>query len=197
MRILAVGGCCSGVGKTTLMCRILESLPRWGALKVSPVHGELSHGLEGPYHIDAGAGHASGDSGRYRAAGAARVAWLRSRRAVLETALDDALDGFADLPGVLVEGNAAALASDPDAVVLVARAGQREIKDSAVAVARRANWVVLNRSADDGAGPESGETSRLEEALGVPLDWVVDAAGRSDAAGMAALLDAIRTWARC
>jgi hypothetical protein len=196
MRILAVGGCCSGVGKTTLMCRILENLPRWGALKVSPLHGEVTHGLEGPYRIDTGAVQPSGDSDRYRAAGAARVAWLRSRRDSLGTALGDALGGFADLPGVVVEGNAAALAGSPDGIVLVARSGQREIKDSAVTVARRADWVVLNRPTDDGTGSDPHETSRLEKALGVSFDWELDAAA-GESAGTAAFIAAITAWARC
>ena len=197
MRILAVGGCCSGVGKTALACRILGVLPGWGALKVSPAHGEVRHGLEAPYRIDTpGVDDREGDTGRFRAAGAARVAWLRTVRDSLEQALDEALGHFAELPGVLVEGNAAALAGSPDGVVLVARAGQREVKASASRLGSRADWVVWNhRAALDGT-PRAVDISRLERTLGARIGYVVDAAEANDP-GTAEFLDAIRAWARC
>lgn len=196
MRILAVGGCCSGVGKTALACRILSVLPGWGALKVSPAHGEVRHRLEGPYRIDTpGVDDHEGDTGRFRSAGAARVAWLRTVRDSLEQALDEALGQFAELPGVLVEGNAAALAGNPDAAVLVARSGQREVKDSASRLASRADWVVWNRSAAQDGLPPAGEISRFERALGARVGYVVDAA-EADDPGTAEFLGAIRAWAR-
>ena len=38
MLVLGIGGCSSGVGKTTLICRLLEVFGGWGALKTTPVH---------------------------------------------------------------------------------------------------------------------------------------------------------------
>ena len=37
MRTIVVGGFSSGVGKTSIVCRLLEVLSSWGALKTAPL----------------------------------------------------------------------------------------------------------------------------------------------------------------
>jgi hypothetical protein len=201
MLVLGVGGCCSGVGKTEVICRLLQASSGWGALKVSPIHRRFSepassppvtHGLVGDYRIDADPGKPSSDTGRFREAGAARVAWLRSAPACLGEALDEALAGFEGLPGVIVEGNAPARERPPDGLLMVARVGQREVKPSARSLIGRADWLVLNRG---GTGADRGVIARIERALGRAPGFRIDAAEPSDP-GTVELLEAIRAWAR-
>jgi molybdopterin-guanine dinucleotide biosynthesis protein len=202
---VGVGGCCSGVGKTTLLCRLLEPLRGWGALKVSPAHRHprrpdaadlVSHGLDGDYRIDASPGEPGSDTARFHAAGAARVAWLRSTPGRLGPALDEALAGFAGLPGVLVEGNAPARERPPDALVVVARVAQREIKPSARALLASADWIVLNRDGGRASGLAAPDVPEIARALGREPTFVVDLAAPADPRA-AELLEAIRAWARC
>ena len=198
MRILVVGGGRSGVGKTTLICRLIEVLPGWAAIKVSPVHGpgaggaqrRTDHGLVGPYRIDAiERGGTASDTARLRAAGAHPVLWIRSRPSRLGEALSEALSRLTGVPGVIIEGNSAARHLEAIAVILVTRWGRCELKPSAAALARRADWVVLNRPAAEG-----GLEPRTQQP-GKSAPFVVDAARRTDP-GTVALLDAIRAWAR-
>jgi molybdopterin-guanine dinucleotide biosynthesis protein len=202
MRVLGVGGCCSGVGKTTIICRLLEVLGGWGALKVSPAHRDrrshsaatvVTHGLEGAYRIDTDPGDPGSDTGRFRAAGAARVAWLRSTPERLGLALDEALAGFTGLSGVVVEGNAPARERPPAGLVMVARVGQREIKPSARPMLARADWIVLNRGQGETAALDGKTASEIE--LGASPRFVIDAAVPDDP-GTAEFLETIRAWAR-
>jgi molybdopterin-guanine dinucleotide biosynthesis protein len=195
MLVLGVGGCCSGVGKTTAVCRLLETLTGWGALKVSPTHRDprrpesasfVTHALEGDFRIDTDPGATRSDTGRFHAAGAARVAWLRSLPEHLGPGLDAALAGFSGLPGVIVEGNAPARERPPDALVLVARPGQGEIKASARELISRADWIVLNGD---------GSEEEIERALGRRPSFVIDATRRREP-GTRAFVEAIRAWAR-
>lgn len=191
------------MGKTTLICRVLEALPGWGAIKVSPAHGatarsrgarHVDHGLVGPYSIDvAEHGSPHSDTARFRAAGALRVLWIRSRPSRLGDALSEGLSALSGVPGVIVEGNSAARHLEAIAVALVARSGRREVKASAVALAGRADWLVLNRSAAEGLADD--EPGCVEARLGKPVSFLVDAARSSDA-GTVAFLGAIRAWAR-
>lgn len=200
MRILVVGGGGSGVGKTTLICRLIEALPGWAAIKVSPVHDTgaagarrpLDHGLMGPYRIDATErGGAESDTARLRTAGADPVLWIRSRPSRLGDALSEALSLLAGAPGVIIEGNSAARHLETIAVVFVTRWGRRDVKPSAAALARNADWVVLNRPAAKRPPPRAHRAPRP----GKPGPFVVDAARPTDP-GTVAFLDAIRAWAR-
>lgn len=204
MRVLGVGGCCSGVGKTTIVCRLLEALGGWGALKVSPAHRDpksrsgaalVSHGLEGAYRIDTDPGDPGSDTGRFRAAGASRVAWLRSTSERLGLALDEALAGFTGMPGVVVEGNAPARERPPAGLVMVARVGQREVKPSARPMLARADWIVLNRGQGETATLDGKTASEIERELGASPRFVIDATAPDDP-GTAEFLETIRAWAR-
>ena len=204
MRVLGVGGCCSGVGKTTLICRLLEVFSGWGALKVSPAHRDpasrsaaslIDHGLQGTYRIDTDPGEPGSDTGRFRAAGAARVAWLRSTPERLGFALDEALAGFTGMPGVVVEGNAPARERPPAGLLMVARVGQREVKPSARPMLAQADWIVLNRGQGETVAPDGKTASEIERELGASPRFVIDAAAPDDP-GTAEFLEAIRAWAR-
>jgi molybdopterin-guanine dinucleotide biosynthesis protein len=154
MRILAVGGLSSGVGKTTIICRLLPSLPGWGVLKTSVRSGKKTRGDLPPdrYEIvtDPGELHVPGkDTGRYHQAGAADLAWLRTGPLGLAAAVPEALERFRNLPGVLVEGNSHTFHRTPDRIVLVARTGFPEIKPTARLLLPQADLIVLNRACND------------------------------------------------
>lgn len=192
------------MGKTTLACRILETLPGWGALKLSPVRPHACgadpacpecHGLSGDSDLtlDSEGPPESGTS-RYAAAGAARVGWLRGSEQGLYRAVPRALEQLSNLPGLLVEGNSFARYAQPDRIVLVARAGLLEVKGSAREIFAVADWIVLNRS--EGADPRwmEGEKDRLRH-RGAGRILEVDAAAPG-APSTQAFLGEVRAWAR-
>lgn len=199
-----MGGLSSGVGKTTLACRLLGSLPGWGALKITPVRTHLCpgdrgcpecHGLRGDYEIsfDRGDGGEAGTA-LYARAGAARSCWLLAREPRLSEAIEDALERMEGLRGLVVEGNSFARRGAPDAFVLVAREGLRDAKPRALDLIPRADWVVLNRPPDAGSGRSTIEP--LLRAHGAARVLTLDAGSSADA-GTAAFLAEIRAWARC
>jgi hypothetical protein len=195
MWLLSVGGCSSGVGKTELICRLLESLPGWGALKTSlgrRSRPRLDPGWEivtDPSVLDT----PGSDTDRYRLSGAARVVWLRSRPPGLEESVPRCLRLFDGLPGVVVEGNSHVPHSRPDRLILVARAGMEEIKPTAGPLLARADRVVINR--DAGASAESvAEVQDRIRAAGRTGPTVSINAGDVVDVGLAGLRSEVATW---
>lgn len=183
MRILAVGGFGSGSGKTTFVERILSRLPGWGALKTSPgKHGRAGSGRFLLETDPVALGSAGSDTARMLAAGAARVAWLRSEGTPPPEAVVAVRAWSAGLPGLLVEGLRAPLALGADRLYLVARSGTDDLKAAAVAAAPNAAAIVVN-----GATPPAG--------LPRVRTVIVDLA-RADDPALAALLDEISAWSR-
>ena len=156
MRILAIGGMSSGVGKTTLICRLLPFLPGWGVLKTSVRSGKKGRTdlpsdryeiVTEPAELEV----EGKDTGHYHQAGAAALVWLRSGPLGLAAGVPEALRQFRTLPGVIVEGNSHTLHQAPDRLVLVASTQLSEIKPTAVVLLPKADLVVLNRAGGDPA----------------------------------------------
>lgn len=173
MRILAIGGMSSGVGKTTLICRILPCLPGWAVLKTSVRSGKKAAGDLPPdrYEIVTAAQELQvrgKDTGRYHEAGAAGLAWLRTGPDGLAQGVPQAMGRFTGYPGVVVEGNSHTFHQDPDRLVLVARGSLSEIKPTAARLLPRADLVVLNQAAGENRG---GLTRRalLDAGAGCPI----------------------------
>jgi molybdopterin-guanine dinucleotide biosynthesis protein len=163
MRILAIGGLSSGVGKTTMICGLLPCLRGWGVLKTSVRSGKKSRSDLPPDHYEIVTEPAElqvprKDTGRYHQSGAAGLAWLRTGPAGLAAGVPLALSRFSTLPGVIVEGNSHTFHRTPDRMVLVARTGLSEIKPTARLLLPRADLVVLNRYT---GGNRSGMTREL------------------------------------
>jgi molybdopterin-guanine dinucleotide biosynthesis protein len=175
MRILAIGGMSSGVGKTTMICKLLPSLPGWGVLKTSVRSGKKARSDLAPdrYEIVTNPGELQvqgKDTWRYHQAGAAGLAWLRTGPQGLAKGVPEAIDRFRKLPGVVVEGNSHTFHQEPDRLVLVASTRLTEIKPTARLLLPRADLVVLNRPAgDEGGGmtrqvlTEAGAACRILE----------------------------------
>jgi hypothetical protein len=183
VRILAVGGFGSGSGKTTLVERVLARLPNWGALKTSPgKHGRVASGRWALGTDAVGLRITGSDTARMLAAGAVRVAWLRSDGAPPPEALDAVRAWSRGLPGLVVEGLRAGEALGAQRLYLVARSGTRDLKPAAVDAAARAAAIVVN-----GATPPDGlPAGRL----------VVADLARDDDPALEALLDEISAWSR-
>lgn len=151
MRTLTVAGTCSGVGKTTLICRLLEDHPDWGVLKIS-THPAGHRGHGGRQGAEALAtdpetlSRPGSATARYVAAGARRVAWLRPTPEYLPHGLGPALESLEGVDGVLIEGNSHLLHRPSDRVVLVARPGLDDVKPSAWRILDRVDCLVFNRA---------------------------------------------------
>ena len=183
MRLIAIAGFGSGSGKTSLVERLLPRLPAWGALKTSPgKHGRTPAGSWSLETGRAGLALPGSDTGRMIAAGAARVAWLRSDGTPPEPALAAVRVWSRGLPGLVVEGLRAAEALGADRLYLVARASTGPLKPAAVEAASRAAAIVVNGAVD----PEGLPSGRI-----VRVDL-----GRDDDPALRALLDEISDWSR-
>ncbi len=157
MRILAIGGLSSGVGKTTMICWLLPCMPGWGVRKTSVRSGKKTRSDLPPDHYEIvtepGELQVPGkDTGRYHLAGAATLAWLRSGPLGLAAGVPRALERFKARPGVVVEGNSHSFHQTPDRMVLVASTALSEIKPTARQLLPVADLVVLNRICGGGHG---------------------------------------------
>ena len=141
--IVGVGGFTSEVGKTTLMCELLQSFPGWEAIKTTRGHyrscGKDPHTccvsdlLEEKAVIRSGRDltyERGKDTGRYWDAGASNVHWLIATDQQVEEGIKHAFDRVQS-QGVFVEGNSFTKFLEPDYFVMVVRADDLKIKRTA------------------------------------------------------------------
>lgn len=141
--IVAVGGFASDVGKTTLMCRLLKSLPGWEAIKTTRGHYRscgkdphtccVSHLLGDAPVVRSGRDQtydSAKDTGRYWDAGAKNVHWMIAAEHQVENGINQALS-LVHSEGVVIEGNSFTQFVKVDYFVMVARAKDIKIKGSA------------------------------------------------------------------
>lgn len=143
LSIIGVGGFTSEVGKTTLVCDLLQAFPNWEAIKVTRGHYRscgktletccVSHLLSDEPVVLSGreATNTVGkDTGRYWESGAANVHWVIATDEQIEKGIKIALSRVA-AEGVLVEGNSFSKFIDCDYFVMVARPGRLKVKTTA------------------------------------------------------------------
>lgn len=169
--IVGVGGFTSEVGKTTLLCDLLEAFPGWEAIKTTRGHYRscgkdphaccVSHLLEDEPVIRSGRllTDAPGkDTGRYWEAGASNVHWvIATDEQVLDgtqTALSRVQAG-----GVFVEGNSFTEFIEPDFFIMVVRAGETKIKATARKALGRVSAFYLS------GATKAGEREHLRNLL--------------------------------
>ncbi|MEP6635557.1 MAG: hypothetical protein ABJB97_02445 [Acidobacteriota bacterium] len=165
-KIIAVGGFSSDVGKTTLMCQLLEAFSGWEAIKTTRGHYRscgkdpdvccvskllkdkpvLRSGREETYERGK-------DSGRYWDAGASNVHWVIATEDQVEMGIRQALK-LVRSEGVFIEGNSFTQFIDVDALIMVARESNSKIKSSARRALHKASAVYLWRDANSGERPE-------------------------------------------
>ena len=126
MKIIVVSGEKSGVGKTYVAQRLLNSLLRWSALKVTVSRKErCPHGkncgicpeIKKPFYIIKNRkiiNQAGKDTARLKRSGAKEVIWLKARPEGLREGLHKALSAFSDCEGVVIEGTSVLKFIQPD-----------------------------------------------------------------------------------
>jgi hypothetical protein len=141
--IIGIGGLTSSVGKTTLLCDMLQAFPGWEAIKTTRGHyrscGKDPHTccvsdlLETEPVIRSGREltYSPGkDTGRYWDAGATNVHWVIATDEQVATGVRCALDRVKSNV-VLIEGNSFTECVDYDFFVMVARPDDLRIKTTA------------------------------------------------------------------
>ena len=161
--IIGVSGFSSEVGKTTLMCDLLQAFPGWEAIKVTRGHYRscgkdpnaccVSDLLSDEPVIRSGREHnyAPGkDTGRYWDAGATNVHWVIVTDPQIEQGIEQAVDRVAS-PGVFIEGNGILDFIRADFVFMVARASGGKIKGSARKALARSSAIYLSNITEEGS----------------------------------------------
>ena len=142
-RIIGVGGLTSNVGKTTLVCELLQFFPGWEAIKTTRGHyrscGKDPHTCCVSDLLDTEPVIRSGreltyapgkDTGRYWDAGATNVHWVIATDEQVSDGIQNAVDRV-QASGVIIEGNSFTEYVRPDFFVMVARADDLKSKASA------------------------------------------------------------------
>jgi molybdopterin-guanine dinucleotide biosynthesis protein len=157
--ILAIGGHSRNIGKTSLVCRIIEAFPerRWTAIKIT----QFGHGVcseigeecgcndtpEHPFALDEEAEPGSSDSRRYLAAGAARSFWLRTAQGELAHGLPAFREVAATAENLIVESNSLIGFVRPALYLAVLDYSVPDFKESALRFLDRASALVVVDSA--------------------------------------------------
>jgi len=162
LTIVGIGGLTSEVGKTTLLCKLLNAFPGWEAIKTTRGHyrscGKDPHtccvsdllseeavvrsGRESTYAMGK-------DTGKYWEAGAANVHWVIATDEQVEAGINEAL-GRVKANGVFVEGNSFTEFVKPHFFVMVARPDQTKIKLTAKRVLKNISAIYLSGNAHEG-----------------------------------------------
>ena len=153
--IVVVGGHTRNIGKTTVVCRIIEETPEisWTAIKITQ-YGHNACSDDGddchcapqsaahPYALDQAQEADGTDTGRYLKAGAEQSWWLRTRQGELAEAMPELRKLIASNQNVIIESNSVLDLLIPDVFVFVRDTSQSDFKLSAQRHHRRADLTV-------------------------------------------------------
>ncbi|MDQ7787280.1 MAG: hypothetical protein RDU01_06690 [Thermodesulfovibrionales bacterium] len=138
--IIGVGGAYSGVGKTTVICEILQCLENWGAIKYTRTPFYSSVTDESVILAEEGK-----DTKRFLDAGAAKVVWVQSPYSELPVTLSLATGMFSQVKGILVEGNSAVEVINPDILIFISGSLQEKWKTNAENILAKADIVLCDK----------------------------------------------------
>lgn len=161
--IVAVGGFSSNVGKTTLVCDLLQQLPGWEAIKLTRGHYRscgkdpagccvsdllrdepvIRSGREANYELGK-------DTAHFWDAGASNVHWVIVKDGQVEQGITEALRRV-KAEGVVIEGNSFLEFVVPDFAVMCARAEGGIVKTSARSTLTKCHVLYLSSLLHDGA----------------------------------------------
>ena len=154
--IVAVSGFSSNVGKTTLVCELLQQLPGWEAIKLTRGHYRscgrdpagccVSDLLRDEPVVRSGraANYQVGkDTGRFWDAGASNVHWVIVKDDQVARGISEALARVA-ADGVIVEGNSFLEYVKADLTIMCARSEGGKIKPSARHALARSDLLYLS-----------------------------------------------------
>ena len=136
-RIIGIGGGCSGAGKTTIACKILESFSGWGAIKYTKTSFYASITDDPGILMEEGK-----DTRRFLESGAEKVLWVQSPFPELDETLPLAVGMLSSLEGIVAEGNSVIEILKPDIVIFVSGA-DGEIKSGAKRVLEMSDIIVF------------------------------------------------------
>ena len=175
-KIVAVGGFSSDVGKTTLMCQLLEAFPGWEAIKTTRGHYRscgkdpqaccVSHLLSAEPVVRSGRDQTytpGKDTGRYWDAGASNVHWLIATDHQVNAGIKRALE-LVRSEGVFIEGNSFTEFIDTDALIMTVRESNSKIKNSARRAIQKASAFYLWRDTNGEKRPEEWLGEWIESA---------------------------------
>lgn len=178
-RIIGIGGLTSNVGKTTLVCDLLQFLPGWEAIKTTRGHyrscGKDPHTCCVSDLLDTEPVIRSGreftytagkDSARYWDAGAANVHWVIATDEQVAAGVRAAVSRV-KADGVLIEGNSFTEHLETDAFIMVARPDDLRMKSTARKALSKASAVYFSSEVETGRieGIEA-RLGRISAALG-------------------------------
>lgn len=172
-KIIAVGGFSSDTGKTTLMCDLLRAFPGWEAIKTTRGHYRscgkdphaccVSHLLSDEPVIRSGHAetYALGkDTGRYWDAGAANVHWLIATDNQVDRGIKEALQRVTS-KGVFIEGNSFSEYVAVDAMIMMVRESQTNVKHSAKRALSNTTALFVWRDVNEDVQPSDVLTTML------------------------------------
>ena len=155
-QIVAVSGFSSNVGKTTLVCELLQQLPGWEAIKLTRGHYRscgrdpagccVSDLLRDEPVVRSGreANYEPGkDTGRFWDSGASNVHWVIVKDGQVEQGIKEAL-ARVEADGVIVEGNSFLECVTADLAIMCARAEGGKIKSSARKALARSDFLYVS-----------------------------------------------------
>ncbi|PWT94451.1 MAG: hypothetical protein C5B55_02740 [Blastocatellia bacterium] len=155
-KVIAVSGFSSNVGKTTLVCDLLERLPGWEAIKLTrghyrscgrdPVSCCVSDLLSDEPLVLSGRDsnyESRKDTGRFWDAGASNVHWVIVNDEQVQAGIAEALSRV-KADGVIVEGNSFLEYITPDISIMCSRAEGGTIKPSARKVLPSCHFLYLS-----------------------------------------------------
>lgn len=188
--LVAAGGHSRNVGKTSVVCGIIQATQHldWLAIKITQ-HGHSICSLDGhpcdcapddathPYALDEQTSPDNTDSGRYLQAGAARAYWLRTAQGELGHAVPLLKELFASQPNVIVESNSVLRFFQPNLYIAVLDFATFDFKDSARLYLNRADALYLKSP-----GPANPPWQ------GVPARWLEGKPRFTDVAALGAFV---------
>src|SRR5215469_4008417 len=161
--LVSVSGFSSEVGKTTLLCRLLDKHQGWEAIKMPRGHYRSCgkdpeaccvSGLLGDRPLVLSGRDttlkAAKDTGRYWAAGASNVHWVIGTDLQIEAGLAEALQRV-KAQGVFIEGDSFLKFTRADYSIMVADPIHQDIKSSALAILPRMHALFISQQEPDSA----------------------------------------------
>jgi hypothetical protein len=139
--LVAIGGQCRNVGKTSLICSVIEGTVEagWIAIKISRNrHGAAIEGARLDEELDRAA---ENDTGRFLRAGAQRAFWIRAPGVDMGPAAEH-VRRLMELGPCIVESNSLLAVMRPDLYFLVMDPALEDVKESAMRFGALADAIV-------------------------------------------------------
>jgi hypothetical protein len=161
--IVVIGGHSRNVGKTSVVAGLISSLPElaWTAMKITQFgHGVCSvtsdpcdcalNETEHAWSVDEETSAAGDtDTSRFKAAGAKRVFWVRTKQGQLALAMPAIREILATAENVILESNSVMKFVRPELYIPVLDFATEDFKDSAREFLDRAHAVILHANDAD------------------------------------------------